>query len=139
MCTSEPGTAIQRTDQMSSTEILRPDAEHQQDDADLGELQRELGIADEARRVGADGEAGEQVADDRGKPQPLGDEAEDEGEHDRGHQGRDQRVLAFHLASAACVVFLNAYRFAVTQARNKSAQSLLTGPADNAPRRRVLS
>ncbi len=44
---------------------LEADAEHQQDDADLGELAGEMCVGDEAGRVGADQQAGEQVADDR--------------------------------------------------------------------------
>ena len=44
---------------------MQADAEHQQDDADLGELARERLVGDEARREGADGDAGEQIADQR--------------------------------------------------------------------------
>jgi hypothetical protein len=43
---------------------LEADAEHQQDDADLGELTGQMRIGHEAG-VGADQQAGEQVADDR--------------------------------------------------------------------------
>ena len=43
---------------------LQADAEHQQDDADLGELLGEVRVGDEARRVRPDQRAGEQVADD---------------------------------------------------------------------------
>ena len=44
VCITEPGIAAQRTDQMSSTEIFKPDAEHQQDDADLRKLQRQVEV-----------------------------------------------------------------------------------------------
>ena len=43
---------------------VQADAEHQQDHADLGELGGER-VGDEARRERADGDAGEQIADDR--------------------------------------------------------------------------
>ena len=43
---------------------LQADAEHQEDDADLGELLGEGGIGHEAGRVRPDQRAGEQVADD---------------------------------------------------------------------------
>jgi hypothetical protein len=47
---------------------VKPDAEHQQDDAEFGELARQSRIADETRRERADGDAGDEVADERGKP-----------------------------------------------------------------------
>ena len=55
---------------------LQADAEHQQDDADFGELLGHVLIGDEARRVRADEEAGEQIADDRREAEPLGREAQ---------------------------------------------------------------
>ena len=61
---------------------MQADAEHQQDDADFGELVGNALIGDEARRERADGDAGEQIADQRRQPQALRDEAEDEGEHE---------------------------------------------------------
>ena len=50
---------------------LQADAEHQQDDADFGELLGEMDIGCVARRVGADHDAGDEVADDRRKAKPL--------------------------------------------------------------------
>ena len=41
---------------------VQADAEHQQDDADLRELAREAGVADEARRERSHGDAGDQIA-----------------------------------------------------------------------------
>ena len=52
---------------------MQADAEHQQDDADLGELGRQRLIGDEARRERADHDAGEQIADQRRDPQPVRD------------------------------------------------------------------
>jgi hypothetical protein len=57
---------------------VQPDAEHQQDDADLGELLREADVADEAGREGTDQDAGQQVADDRRQPKTGREEAERE-------------------------------------------------------------
>ena len=47
---------------------LQPDAEHQQDDADFGELVGDVLVGDEARRERADDDAGQQVPDDAVKP-----------------------------------------------------------------------
>ena len=48
---------------------LQANAEHQQDDPDLGELAGDLPVGDEARRVRPDHEARQQVADDRREPE----------------------------------------------------------------------
>ncbi len=71
---------------------FEPDAEHQQNDADLGELQRQANVGGEQRACGH-GDAGEQIADDRRKPQPQRDKAKHKRQHNRGDQSRDQRVL----------------------------------------------
>ena len=55
---------------------LETDAEHQQDDADLGQLLGQRGIGDEARRVRTHERPGEQVADDGGEAEALGEIAE---------------------------------------------------------------
>ena len=44
---------------------MEPDAEHQQDDADLGQLIGDVLIGDVARRERADKDAGDQIADER--------------------------------------------------------------------------
>ena len=44
---------------------MQADAEHQQDDADLGELAGKPGIGHEARRERADRDAGDEIADER--------------------------------------------------------------------------
>jgi hypothetical protein len=51
---------------------VQSDAEHQQDDADLGQLMGDLHVADKARRMRADQHSGHQITDDRRKPQSLG-------------------------------------------------------------------
>ncbi len=57
---------------------MEADAEHQEDDADLGELGREAAMRDEARGEGPDRDPGEEVADDRGEAKALADEPEHE-------------------------------------------------------------
>ena len=56
---------------------LQADAEHQQDDADLGELLGDFRVGDESRRVRADQRTGEKVADDRREAGALREIAED--------------------------------------------------------------
>ncbi len=68
---------------------MHADAEHQQDDADLGHLGGELGVGDEPRRVGADGDPGEHVADQGRQSEPLGDPAEGERHGERAGEGHD--------------------------------------------------
>ena len=66
---------------------LQADAEHQEDDPDLGELIGERPVRDEARRVRSDDEAGHQVADDGRKSEAERDVAADE----RGRQAAGER------------------------------------------------
>ena len=56
----------------------RPDAEHEQDDADLGELLGQRRVGDEAGRVRPDQRARQQVADDRRQAEALREEAQDQ-------------------------------------------------------------
>ena len=49
---------------------LEPDAEHQQDDADLGELLGEVPVGDEAGRRRPHDDPGEEIADDGREPEP---------------------------------------------------------------------
>ena len=53
---------------------VQADAEHQEDDADLGEFRGEGGIGREARRVGADQDAGDEVSHQRLNTQPVRDQ-----------------------------------------------------------------
>ena len=75
---------------------MQANPEHQQDDADFGELIGNALIGDEARRERADGDAGEQIADQRRQPQALGHEAEAEGEHKPHGERRDERSRMRH-------------------------------------------
>ena len=74
---------------------LQADAEHQQDDADFGELLGELGVRDEAGRMRSDGDAGEQVADDRRQAEPMREIAEDERRAEAAGQREDESEF-FH-------------------------------------------
>ncbi len=65
ICTTAPGIAIARTDSRSFEREMQADAEHQQDDADLGQLVGELLVGDEAGRERPDQHAGQQIADQR--------------------------------------------------------------------------
>ena len=78
---------------------MQPDAEHQQDDADFGQLQRQMLVGDEARRVRSDQHAGDQVADQRRDAEPVGERAEDEGQPETGNDGGDQGRVMRHRQS----------------------------------------
>jgi hypothetical protein len=88
---------------------VHADAEHQEDHADLGELAREVGVADEPGGEGPDGDAGEQVADQRRQPQAPREHAEHEGQAEAGREQDEQVGLVFHGhprnsgATGACV------------------------------------
>ena len=69
---------------------MQADAEHQQDDADLGELTRERLVGDEAGRRRADQHAGDEIADERRQAQPMGHRAEHPGKGQRNNDGGDQ-------------------------------------------------
>jgi hypothetical protein len=70
-------------------------AEHEQDDAHFGELLGDLEVGGEARRVRADGHAGEEEADHRGESQSVGEVAQDQR---RGHGGGESQhdIIAHH-------------------------------------------
>ena len=74
---------------------VQPDAEHQQDDADLGQLLGQGGVGDEARRVRPDEHAGQQVAHDRREPEPLRDVSEDQRRREPAGDGGDE-IEAVH-------------------------------------------
>ena len=89
---------------------LQADAEHQEDDADLRELFRDLRVRNEPGRVGADQDAGKQVADERRQPESLRDipeqqcgaeaTCEREDQIEVVHSRRDERWCGIAIASA---------------------------------------
>ena len=71
---------------------MQSDAEHQQNDADLGKLARERLIGNKAGRRRAYEHAGDEIADERRQTQPMGERAEYPGKGQRNDDGGDQRV-----------------------------------------------
>ena len=65
--------------------------EHEQDDTELGEFPGQVGIGDEAGRIGADQDARQKVAHDRRQAKPLGREPAEEGKGQADGDGRDER------------------------------------------------
>jgi hypothetical protein len=80
---------------------MQPDAEHQQDDADLRQFQRKVLVGHEARRVRPDENAGDEISDERGNAETVGDGAEDEGQAEAGDDGGDQRRIMRHRSGCA--------------------------------------
>ena len=82
--------------QASRCRTGHPDPEHQQDDADLGELPGQRRVADESRRERAHRDAGDEVTDERRQTQPNGDESADGAEGQADGEGRDERGFVMH-------------------------------------------
>ena len=78
---------------------LDPDAEHQQDHAEFGELERDIGIGDKPGRERPDQDAGHDVPDDRGQPDMPGDEPADERSGQADRDGGDENGLVVHGSS----------------------------------------
>src|SRR5262249_40301695 len=68
--------------------------EHQENDADVSQLERETGIADEPRRKGPHDHAGKQVSGDRRHAKPVRDRPEQERKPEPEYQNRNQRRLS---------------------------------------------
>ena len=87
ICTTAPGNGDGPHGQQILQGEMQPDAEHQQDHADLGQLVGQALVGHIARREGADEHAGEQIADERrdaeamrqGAESECQDEADDDG------------------------------------------------------------
>src|SRR6266513_656357 len=77
---------------------MQPDTEHQEDHADIGELQREPRITDEAWCERPYRNTGHQIARDRRDFQPVRDRAEHESKSDADDDHRDERRLSHVLA-----------------------------------------
>jgi hypothetical protein len=58
---------------------LKADTEHQQNDADFGQLLGHRGVGDEAGSVRSHQRARQEVTDNRRQPEALGDETKHEG------------------------------------------------------------
>ena len=79
---------------------MQPDAEHQQDDADLGELVGDVLVGDVARRERPDQNPGEQVADQRRELEAMHQHAEGEGEHEADSEGGNERRDMRHVTGS---------------------------------------
>ena len=97
-CASAPGMAMARTDSRSSSEKCEPDAEHQQNDADLGELVGDVLVGDIAGRERPDQDAGEQIADQRRELEAMHQYAQGECEHEADGEGGNERWDVRHVA-----------------------------------------
>src|SRR6476660_3991923 len=75
---------------------MQPDDEHQQHHADLGELVCDALVGDKSGRERTDEDPGHEITHERGKSQPLRDNAEYESEHQGDDDGRDQRRVVRH-------------------------------------------
>ena len=100
LCATAPGTATPPDGEQLLEVELQADAEHQQDDADLGQLLGEGGVGHKAGRVRADERAGQQIADDRRQAEALRDVAEDQRRGQAAGERQDE-VIRVHLVDCA--------------------------------------
>ena len=80
---------------------MQPNAEHEEDDADLGEVIGEALIGDKARCEGSDQDASDQVSYQGRDAQAVGKSAENKRQHQAHHDRRDQGGVMRH----SCVPF----------------------------------
>jgi hypothetical protein len=83
---------------------VQPNAEHEQDDADFGELWRKRLISDKAGRERSDHDTSHKIADKRREPQTVGDHAADERKPEANDDGGDQGCVMRHVSSLAGAV-----------------------------------
>jgi hypothetical protein len=75
---------------------MQADAEHEQHDADFGELGSQMDIGHESRCTRPDDDAGHKVAHQCRHFDALGEEAKDERNAEAGRQRGDQGYVVFH-------------------------------------------
>ena len=76
---------------------MQADREHQQDDADFGQLAGERLIGDEPRRKGTDHDAGKEVSDQRRHAQPVRHQPKNKGQCEADSDNGDKRrVMPWH-------------------------------------------
>ena len=75
---------------------MQADTEHQQHDADFGKLRRRAQVGDKARGGRADQDAGDEIANQGGGFQALGDEAENQRKAESGRDGGNQGNIVGH-------------------------------------------
>jgi hypothetical protein len=82
---------------------VKTDAEHQEDDTDLGELRSEMGISLESGRMFAQRDAGGEVADNGGEPQAFRYQTKDQrGGEPEGERGDERDVVHGEGDRVAC-------------------------------------
>ena len=74
---------------------VKADAEHQQHDPDLRELEGHSAVGDESRRERPDRDAREQVSDERGQAKPLRRDPAHEGSGKRDRDGLQEFAAVF--------------------------------------------
>ncbi len=79
---------------------MEPDAEHEQDDSELGELGREPSVGDKARCERPYGDACQKGAKDRGQAESAGEKTENESEPEAGGDRGDKGGFVRHRAGA---------------------------------------
>ena len=77
---------------------MQADAEHQQHDADFGELRSEVHIGDKTGRCRPDQDSGHEITDQGRQLDPFGDEAEYQRRTETGGEGGDEGDIVFHAA-----------------------------------------
>ncbi len=75
---------------------VQPDAEHQQDDADLRQFLRQMSVSDETRRERSDDHPRQQIAHQRRDLQALGDGPQRESDNEACDYSGDQRGVMGH-------------------------------------------
>jgi len=80
---------------------MQPDSEHEQDDADPGELGGQPGVGDESGRERAHGDSGEEIADERRRTEPCCREAVEKGEAETHGDRRQQGGFMSHRGPAS--------------------------------------
>ncbi len=66
---------------------MQTDAEHEENDADFGKLWRKVLIRHKAGRIGADQNAGDEVAHQRRKTEAMRNRAKNKRQHEAPDQG----------------------------------------------------
>ncbi len=87
ICTTAPGMAIRFTASRSRSEKCRPTPNISSITPISDNCAGQMNIGDEARRAGADDDAGDEVADQGGNLDAFGQEAKHEGDAEAGGDG----------------------------------------------------
>ena len=78
-----------RTERRSLRGKVETDAEHEEDDADLGEVPSQILVGDKARGERAHQHTGDEIAHERRDPYPVRQRPKDKGEDEASHNGGD--------------------------------------------------